>query len=307
MADQELGFVGLGRMGMPMLLHLLDAGRSVHVYDTVDPVMAIAVERGAKPAASPAGVADEAEIVLVSLPTPDIVHQVVLGGDGLAAGTRARVIVDLSTTGPRVAKSIAASLAETGRISFVDAPVSGGVSGAEAATLALMVSCSRPVFESVEGVLRHFGKLFHVGDQPGQGQTLKLANNLLSAAALAISSEAMVMGVKAGLDPQMMIDVVNVSSGRNSAIADKFPRSILPRSFDFGFATGLSFKDVRLCVEEAEAMGIPMIVGSAVRQVLSIANATFGADSDCTEMVKLVEAWAGVEVDGRARTNGTTQ
>jgi 3-hydroxyisobutyrate dehydrogenase-like beta-hydroxyacid dehydrogenase len=302
MANQELGFVGLGRMGMPMLLHLLEAGHSVHVYDKVDQAIAISAQRGAKPAGSPAAVADAAEIVFVSLPTPDIVQQVVVGADGLAAGTRARIVIDLSTTGPRVAKSIAANLAEAGRISFVDAPVSGGVAGAEKATLALMVSCPQPVFETIEGLLKHFGKLFYVGDQPGQGQTLKLANNLLSAAALAVSSEVMVMGVKAGLDPQMMIDVINVSSGRNSAIADKFPRAILPRTFDFGFATGLSFKDVRLCVEEAEAMGVPMIVGSAVRQFLSITNATFGANSDCTEMVKLVEAWAGVEVDGRGKS-----
>ena len=109
----------------------------------------------------------------------------------------------------------------------------------------------------------------------------------------------MVMGVKAGLCPQTMIDVINVSSGQNTALRDKFPRAVLTRTFDYGFTTGLSFKDVRICVEEAEAMGIPMVVGSAVRQFLSMANATYGADSDFTEMVKLVEGWAGVEVDGR--------
>ena len=294
----ELGFIGLGRMGSPMLLRLLEAGHTVHVYDPVEQQVAIAVQRGAKPAASPAAVADAADIVLASLPTPDIVHSAVLGVDGVARGKRARIVIDLSTTGPRAAAAIAAELAGEGRVTYIDAPVSGGVSGAEKGTLALMVSCDRPDFDAVEPVLKTFGKLFYVGDKPGQGQTLKLANNMLSAAALAASCEAMVMGVKAGLDPWVMLDVISVSSGRNSAIQDKFPRAILPRSFDFGFSNALSFKDVRLCVEEAEAMGIPMVVGSAVRQMLSMTAASYGAGADCTEMVKLVEGWAGVEVAG---------
>lgn len=299
MADQELGFVGLGNMGGPMLVRLLEAGHTVHVYDPSAQAMAIAVQRGAKPAASAAAVADAADIVLASLPTPDIVRAAVLGEAGLAAGKRATVVIDLSTTGPRTAAAIAAELAQEGRITLVDSPVSGGVAGAEKGTLACMVSCPRAVFERVEPVLKVFGKLFFVGEQPGLGQTLKLANNLLSAAALAATCEVMAMGVKAGLDPQTMLDVINVSSGRNSATQDKFPRAILPRTFDVAFSTGLLFKDVRLCLEEAEAIGVPMVVGGAVRQMLSIANSTYGAGSDCSEMVKLLEGWAGVEVDGR--------
>jgi 3-hydroxyisobutyrate dehydrogenase-like beta-hydroxyacid dehydrogenase len=127
---------------------------------------------------------------------------------------------------------------------------------------------------------------------------MKLANNLLAAAALAVSSEAIVMGVKAGLDPKLMVEVINAGSGRNSATQDKFPRAVLPRTFDFGFATGLSYKDVRLCVDEAEALGVPMVVGSAVRQLLAVTNATFGAESDFTNVVRTVEQWAGVEVRG---------
>src|SRR5262249_28275763 len=121
-------------------------------------------------------------------------------------------------------------------------------------------------------------------------------NNLINAASLAISSEAMVMGVKAGLDPKIMLDVFNVSSGRNSATQDKFPKAVLPRTFDFGFATGLLFKDVRLCLDEAEASGVPMVVGSAVRQLLSMTNQLHGPDSDFTCIVKTVEQWAHVEV-----------
>jgi 3-hydroxyisobutyrate dehydrogenase-like beta-hydroxyacid dehydrogenase len=286
-------------MGNPMLTRLIEAGHSVHVYDPAEPAMQVAVQRGARAAASPAGVASAADIVFLSLPTPDVVQKAVVGAAGVAEGSRARIVVDLSTTGPRMAAAVAGALAERGRMVFVDSPVSGGVAGAERGTLALMVSCPQAIFAEVAPILKHIGKVFFVGEKPGLGQTLKIINNLLSAAALAISSEGMVMGVKAGLDPQTMIDVINVSSGRNSAIQDKFPKSILPRTFDFGFATGLLFKDVRLCVDEAEALGIPMVVGSAVRQFLTMANATFGPASDFTRMVQVVEQWAGVEVDGR--------
>jgi 3-hydroxyisobutyrate dehydrogenase-like beta-hydroxyacid dehydrogenase len=139
-------------------------------------------------------------------------------------------------------------------------------------------------------------EVFYVGEKAGLAQTMKLVNNMLSVAALAITSEGMVMGVKAGLDPYTMLDVLNVSTGRNSATADKFPRAIVPRTFDFGFSTGLSMKDIRLCLQEADAMGVPMPVGSAVQQILSITNAMFGPQSDFTSMCKLIEQWAGAEV-----------
>ena len=127
---------------------------------------------------------------------------------------------------------------------------------------------------------------------------MKLANNLLAAAALAVTSEAMVMGVRAGLDPQVMIDVINAGSGRNSASQDKFPRAILPGTFDFGFHTGLSYKDVRLCIDEAEALGVPMVVGAAVREMLAVTQAMYGAESDFTSICRVLESWAKVEVRG---------
>jgi 3-hydroxyisobutyrate dehydrogenase len=127
---------------------------------------------------------------------------------------------------------------------------------------------------------------------------MKLANNLLAASALAVTSEAMVMGVKAGLDPKVMLDVINAGSGRNSASQDKFPRAVLPGTFDFGFATGLSYKDVRLCIDEAEAMGVPMVAGAAVREMLAVTNALYGSDSDFTSICRVVESWAGVQVRG---------
>jgi 3-hydroxyisobutyrate dehydrogenase-like beta-hydroxyacid dehydrogenase len=298
MADL-LGFVGVGRMGGPMASRLLDAGYRLCVYDVSDEATAPLVARGAELAASPAEVASTAEIVFMSLPTPDVVREVALGSNGgVINGSRVHTVVDLSTTGPGVATEVAARLAER-KIGWVDAPVSGGVTGAKAGTLAVMVSCPKPAYQQLEPVLKVFGKLFHAGEKPGLAQTAKLANNLLAATAMVATSEAMAMGVKAGLDAKVLIDIINASSGRNSATQDKFPRAILPRTFDFGFATGLSYKDVRLCVEEAEAMGVPMVVGGAVREMLAVTRARFGAGSDFTYIAKLLEEWAGVEIKGQ--------
>ena len=248
-------------------------------------------------AKSPAEVASSADIVLTSLPTPDIVKAVALGPDGIIAGNRASIVIDLSTTGPGAAKLIAEGF-KPRNLTLVDAPVSGGIKGAVNGTLAVMVSCPKDTYETVEPILKNFGKLFYCGDKPGTAQTAKLANNLMAAAALVITSEAVAMGVKGGVDAKVLIDIINASSGRNSASEDKFPRAVLPGTFDFGFTTGLSYKDVRLCVDEAEAMGVPMVCGAAVRQMLAITNAKYGAASDFTSIAKVLEEWAGVEMRG---------
>jgi 3-hydroxyisobutyrate dehydrogenase-like beta-hydroxyacid dehydrogenase len=298
MAGELLGFIGVGRMGGPMCGRLLDAGYSLCVYDRDPNATAPLAARGVRIANSPGEVASAAEIVLISLPTPDIVKAVALGEKGIVHGNRVHTLIDLSTTGPGVSTLVARGLSEH-NITFVDAPVSGGITGAKAGTLAVMVSCPKDVYApKVEPILKHFGKLFYTGEKPGLAQTAKLVNNLLAAAALVISSEGMAMGVKAGLDPKILLDIINVSSGRNSATQDKFPRAVLPGTFDFGFATALSFKDVRLCLEEAEAMGVPMIMGAVVRQILAVTQAKYGPDSDFTSIAKLSEEWAGVEIRG---------
>lgn len=297
MASKDLGFIGLGNMGAPMAGRLLDAGYSLTVFDTRAAALAPFTARGAKSAPSPAAVASAVDTVLVSLPTPAIVRQVALGKDGIASGSRVKTFVDLSTTGPRAAQEIAAELAAR-NIVAVDSPVSGGVAGAKKGTLAVMVSGPKGRHDALLPALQAIGKVFYLGEKPGLGQMMKLANNLLSATAMAISCEAIVMGVKAGLDPKVMVDVINAGSGRNSATQEKFPRSILPRTFDYGFATGLMYKDVKLCLEEAEALGTPMWVASAVRQLWLVANNELGPESDFTRVIEVLEGWAGVEVKG---------
>ncbi|HKY94973.1 MAG TPA: NAD(P)-dependent oxidoreductase [Kiloniellales bacterium] len=292
---REIGFVGVGRMGGPMASRLIEAGYRLHVFDRSPEAVAALVAKGAAAAQSPAEVATRAATVLLSLPTPEVVHQVALGRDGIAAGGAIRTYVDLSTTGPVMATTVAAALAQQG-IAVLDAPVSGGVAGAVKGTLAIMVAGAPAPVADVQPLLEQLGRVFHVGDRPGLGQVMKLANNMLSATAMAASAEVMVMGVKAGLDPRVMIEVINAGTGANTAIRDKFPKAVLPRTFNQGFATGLMFKDVKLCLDEAERLHTPASVLSAVRQLWAETNARFGPESDFTAIVRLVEEWAGVEV-----------
>jgi 3-hydroxyisobutyrate dehydrogenase-like beta-hydroxyacid dehydrogenase len=297
MEGQMFGFVGVGRMGAPMSNRLLAQGHRVCVFDRSQPAMDALAKNGARATASAEEVASLAETVFLSLPNPEIVHGAALGKAGIIDGKRVKRVIDFSTIGPRTAGLVAAALAERS-IAYVDAPVSGGIAGATNGTLAVMVACPKALFTELEPLLKTFGKAFHLGEKAGQAQTMKLANNLLAASALAVTSEAMVMGVKAGLDPKVMLDVINAGSGRNSASQDKFPRAVLPGTFDFGFATGLSYKDVRLCIDEAEAMGVPMVAGAAVREMLAVTNALYGSDSDFTSICRVVESWAGVQVRG---------
>jgi 3-hydroxyisobutyrate dehydrogenase-like beta-hydroxyacid dehydrogenase len=178
----------------------------------------------------------------------------------------------------------------------IDSPVSGGVGGASKGTLAVMVSGPKAEVDLVKDVLAVFGKVFVIGEKPGMAQTMKLANNFLSATAMAATSEAVAMGVKAGLDPAVMIDVINAGSGRTTASDGKFPQAILPRTFNYGFTTALMLKDVRLCVEEAKDLSVPSAVMNTVLDQWETTNTEFGGDSDFTAIVKMVEKRAGVTV-----------
>lgn len=300
MSLPKLGFIGIGRMGMPMARRLIQAGYSVVVHDPNAEAVKSLVEEGAVGAANPAEVAANSEVVLLSLPTPDIVDAVAFGENGIVYGVGSHsqiTVIDLSTTGPQGAKALAEGLSNKG-IKSIDCPVSGGVGGAEKGTLALMASGEQAVVESVSDVLKVLGNSFLVGPEPGMGQMIKVINNLVSVTALAITSEALVLGTKAGLDPDVMVDVFNASSGQSNASMTKIPKFVLTRSFDFGFALDLSVKDARLCLEQSEALGVPMVVGSAVREMLKITKAKLGPQADMTSIIQPIEEWAGIEVRG---------
>jgi 3-hydroxyisobutyrate dehydrogenase-like beta-hydroxyacid dehydrogenase len=290
----DIGFIGLGKMGFPMARRLIEAGHTLVVYDQRKEAVDKLVALGAQAAASPKDVADRAETVLASLPSLQASLDV---ANGVIEGSRIKRFVDLSTVGSQMAVRIHDLLAKRDIVQ-IDSPVSGGVGGAEKGTLAVMASGPRADFEAIKPALDVIGKVFFIGEKPGSGQTMKLANNLLSATAVVATSEAVVMGVKAGLDPAVMIDVINAGSGMNTASRDKFPRSILPRSFDFGFATGLMVKDVRLCLDEMKSLGLSMEVAEAVGRLWEVVIRDMGPESDFTSAIKPIEQAAGVVVGG---------
>lgn len=294
----DIGFIGLGKMGFPMARRLIEAGHQLVVFDQRKEVVDQLVARGAQAATSPKDVADRVETVLASLPSLQASLDVATGDNGVSSGERVKRFVDLSTIGSQMAVRIHDLLAKQ-NIVQLDSPVSGGVAGAEKGTLAVMVSGPRADFEMLKPVLDVIGKVFFIGEKPGSAQTMKLANNFLSATAIVATSEAVVMGVKAGLDPAVMIDVINAGSGINSASRDKFPKSVLPRTFDFGFATGLMVKDVRLCLEEAKSLGLSLDVAEAVGKLWEVVIREMGAESDFTAAIQPIEQRAGVVVGGK--------
>jgi len=293
----NIGFIGLGKMGFPMARRLVEARHQLVVFDTRKEVVDKLVALGAKAASSPKDVADRAETVMASLPSLQASLEVATGKGGVIEGKLIKRFVDLSTVGSQMAVKIHDLLAKK-NIVQIDCPVSGGVSGAEKGTLAVMVSGPRAEAEAIRPALEAIGKVFFIGEKPGSAQTMKLANNLLSATAMVATSEAVVMGVKSGLDPAVMIDVINSGSGMNTASRDKFPRAVLPRSFDYGFTTALMVKDVRLALDEMKSLGLKMEVAEAVGRLWEVVIREMGAESDFTAAIKPIEKAAGVVVGG---------
>lgn len=291
----QYGFIGLGNMGFPMASNLVKAGHEVHVFDMNTSLADRAKKAGMHPRGSLRELGDIVETIFLSLPKGDNVHAVAGKDAGLIGSKKAKIIVDFSTIGPASAVKANEMFAQ-GQILYLDSPVSGGTLGAARATLAIMTSCARGDYDKVADVLKVFGKPFYVGDAAGMAQTMKLANNMLSSGALALTAEVFAMGVKNGLDPQIMLDVINSGSGQNTATLDKFPRAVLPRTFNIGFAAVLAHKDLKLCVDEGEALGVPMVIGSAVKELYVMTIAKYGQQADMSDVARLMESWTGVEI-----------
>jgi 3-hydroxyisobutyrate dehydrogenase-like beta-hydroxyacid dehydrogenase len=286
-----VGFLGLGRMGGPMAANLIGHVDRLLVHDVSPTAVEALVAKGAEAAGSSAALGERCAIVFMSLPTPAIVRG---AAAEIVSGGAPRILCDLSTSGPKLAQELHDLCGPKGVASF-DAPVSGGIRGAEQGTLAIMAGGPRALWPELEPLLQRLGKPFYMGETPGAGQVTKLANNLLSLAAIATTAEAMTLGIKAGLDPERMIEVLNAGTGANSATRDKWPRAVLPRTFDFGFSAQLSLKDTRLALDEARAMGVPLPTGERLAALLDRTLATYGDDADFTAMAKVVEADAGLD------------
>ena len=264
MEPDEVGFVGLGNMGRPMAANLVKSGRHVVVHDAAG-TQARAPE-GAKLAASNAALAGRVEVIHLCVPdgrASESIGREIAG----VAGRRTRLVVDHSTIGTSAAVRVHALLAEHG-IEYVDAPISGGVSGAVNATLSIMYSGSGETFETLRPAFESMaGNVFRVGRGPGQGQAMKVLNNFLSGTAMAATAEAVAFGVRQGLDMKMILEVVNVSSGRNTATADKFPNRVLTGTWDAGFSSTQLNKDLGLYRDAVDAIGASRPVSPAVLDV----------------------------------------
>ncbi|MFC1665046.1 NAD(P)-dependent oxidoreductase [Pseudomonadota bacterium] len=289
----KIGLIGLGNMGTHFARRWLDAGYDLSVNDANTILVREFVARGAHASTSAKAMATEVDAVFLSLPTPDVVSTVATGTDGLIEGSKIEVVVDLSTTGPTVSRFVAAKLAEED-ISFIGAPVSGGTLAAEKGSLAIMASGSAEYLKKLESVFSIIGNHhFYLGEDPGNGQTMKIINNTLCAVNNVAAMEALVYGAKSGLDSETMLNVLNVSSGRSFATLEKIPQCILDRSFPMRFTTELIHKDVGLCLEEAEKAGATMPMGTAAEQLLAFVISQGDGRKDYAHVIKHFEKLSG--------------
>jgi 3-hydroxyisobutyrate dehydrogenase len=288
----KIGLIGLGNIGVHFGTRLLAAGHELLVHDRNEAMQQRLVDKGARGVSSAKDLASQVEIVLLCLPMPRIVADVAAE---VAQGSAVRIVVDLSTTGPSVTKEVEALL-KARNIAMIGAPVSGGTVAAEKGTLAVMPAGPEETYKEVEPLLRVFGKnIFYLGADPSLGQTMKIINNTLYATSMVASCEALVYGVKAGLDSKTMLDVINVSSGRSFATLERIPQCALDRSFPIRFTTELLHKDVKMCIDEAEKLGAPMLVSPAARQFLAFAMTQGDAQQDNVYPIRHFEQWAGVQ------------
>ena len=291
----ELGFIGIGNMGLPMAGKLLDGGHELTVFDIRQESLAPLLERQARPAGSVREIADRLETVFVSLPDLQSLRAVCLGEDGLVAGSAIKTLINTCTVGVPLVEEISREAQERG-ITVIDCPISGGPPGARAGTLSVMASGDPTTIDALMPLISLWGPVTNAGAQPGLAQVLNLTNNILSAVAFAATSEAYVMGAKGGVDPEVLTEAINNGSGRNSATLDKFPRAVLTRSFDYGAEMHILMKDIDLAVQQGERLGVPMWVCQAARQIYKHAVFAAGDTPDITTVVKHVERAANFEL-----------
>jgi 3-hydroxyisobutyrate dehydrogenase len=283
----EVGFVGLGNMGMPMARRLAAAGYHVRGYDVSAEIMReIAGLDGFTPAPGLTGLGTD--VVLLSLPDSDVVEHVLLAGGLLDSVPEGGMVIDMSSSDPARTRDLAARAAES-RVALIDAPVSGGVAGARAGSLTIMVGGSPEAFELARPMLAAIGKrVVHAGDV-GAGHAVKALNNLMSAAHLVVSSEALIAGRRFGLDPAVMLEIINGSSGRSGSTENKWPNYVLPEKFDAGFSVRLMVKDMRLALGIERATGTPSAVSEAALAAWEAALADLPGDSDHTEIARWLD------------------
>jgi 3-hydroxyisobutyrate dehydrogenase len=296
----RVGFIGLGNMGAPMARNLARGGVPLVLMDErAERARELADEIGAQPADRLPELAEASEIVVTMLPNGEVVRGVVLGGGrrpGLIEGLRdGTILVDMGSSDPRVYPEIEAAIGARGA-QLVDAPVSGAVTGAKAATLTIMAGGEAGAIDRVEPLFRLLGqRVFRVGAL-GSGQAMKALNNLASAGALILALEVLLIGQRFGLDPQLMTEILNVSTGRNNSTERKIVPHVLSRRFDSGFALSLMTKDLTTALGLAEITGTPTRLAADTLEIARAALATLGPGADHTELARALEAEVGTEL-----------
>jgi len=292
----KIGFVGLGVMGGKMAMNVLKAGHELTVYDIAKENVKPLTDKGAKAGDSAADVAEKSDIIMVSLPNSQIVEGVILGEDGVLEGAKeGSVIIDFSSITPKVIRKISDIASKKG-VDVLDAPVSGGAGGAEKGTLTIMVGGKKDVFEKVKPYLESVGSsIKHVGDV-GAGDTIKAVNNLLLGINMVATAEALVLGKKAGLNEDVMYDIISKSSGSSYALTAKYEKYISKGNFEPGFMIDLMHKDLQLAVDTAKDLKLPLISGNMSQQIFEAARAEGLGSEDISSVIKIFERWADVEV-----------
>jgi 3-hydroxyisobutyrate dehydrogenase len=294
----HVAFLGLGAIGRPMAKRIADAGHALAVWNRTDSrARDFAAETGARHAATPADAARDADVVITCVPNSPEVEALVTRPDGLLAGMKpSAVLVDCTSGEPAASRRIAARLAERG-FGFLDAPVSGGTIGAERGTLTVMVGGPAATLDRVRPVLESFGqKIVHCGDV-GAGDALKAVNNALLAIGVWATGEGLLALVKAGVKPDIALDVINASSGRSNASMNLFPERVLSRAFPRTFKLALLDKDIGIAASVAREQHVPSPVLQLTADLFALAHRELGDDADHVEAVKLLEHWADAEIE----------
>ena len=291
----KIGFIGTGQMGRHMSRRLLEAGYKITVHDLNKEAAEPLLKAGAAWADNPGEISKLCRVVITSLPKPEDVEQVVYGKNGLMRGWRAGdIYIDMSTNSPSLIRRIVAD-AEAKGVSVLDAPVSGGVKGAEAGTLTIMVGGNAESLEKVRKVLEAMGqKIFAVGPA-GNGNVVKLVNNLISLTCNSASAEGFALGVKAGIDPALLLEIIKVSTGDNWC-ARQYPNTVFKNNFEPGFKISLAYKDINLALDLGKENGVPLPVGTAVRQDLEDTIAAGWQDKGVDAVILPRESSAGIKV-----------
>jgi 3-hydroxyisobutyrate dehydrogenase len=295
--EEKIGFIGLGAMGQPMSKRLLDAGYQIVVYDIRPEAIAVLGQKGAAAASSVKEVAEKCRKVITIVPNSEAVEQVVFGPRGLLEGVQAGdMLIEMTSAYPPSTLKVHQALLAKG-VSMIDAPVSGGVVGAEAGTLSIMVGGDEATFKACRPILSVLGKnLFYMGEA-GAGHTVKAINNFLSATTLAATCEAMILATRLGLSPQRVIEVLQVSTGRSYSTDFKFPKFVMPRTFNSGFTLGLMYKDIDAVTRMAREYRIPMFLANMVQQIFGYAMAQGGEKKDHTAIFTFLEDLAKAKLE----------